>query len=92
MDEHGETNLVAQRFGQRLRIWRTKRKVPLKHLAAELGVSIQIVSDWERGRRFPTAKHLTRLETHMDVPLCGFFHAASDGGGGAVACGRCSFL
>ena len=69
-------NLVAKRFGERLKRWRKLHKLPLKHLATGLGVSIQVISDWERGVRFPCEKHLAQLEHYTGVPLCGFLHRA----------------
>lgn len=62
-------------FGRRFARWRKSKRYPLKHVAAELGVSIQIVSDWERGRRFPSGKHLLMIESFTKVPLCQFFRA-----------------
>ena len=71
-----QSNAVARRFGQRLKTWRMLRKLPLKHIAEDLGASIQVVSDWERGVRFPCEKHLAQLEEYTGVPLCGFLHRA----------------
>jgi DNA-binding transcriptional regulator YiaG len=60
-------------FGRRLSKWRKSRRMPLKQVAAGLGVSVQVVSDWERGRRFPSSRHLALIENFTNVPLCTFF-------------------
>lgn len=65
--------MASLAFAKRFARWRKAHKLPLKHVAAELGVSIQVVSDWEHGRRFPTGKHLARIESVTKVPLCQFF-------------------
>lgn len=66
---------VATQFGRRFKDWRKTRGLPLKAVASELGVSLQIVSDWERGQRFPTPTHLKRIELYTSTPLCAFFRA-----------------
>lgn len=64
---------IAKRFGHRLKAWRNHQELPIKHVAGDLGVSIQVVSDWERGVRFPCEKHLAKLEDYTGLPLCVFF-------------------
>ena len=41
--------------------WRESRQWPLKYLAAQVGVSIAVCSQWEHGKRFPSAEHLVKL-------------------------------
>ena len=40
---------------------RMHRQWPLKYLAAQVGVSIAVCSQWEHGKRFPSAEHLVML-------------------------------
>lgn len=60
-------------FAARFSKWRKYKRLPLKSVAADLGVSLQVISDWERGRRFPSSRHLALIETYTGVPLCQFF-------------------
>ena len=61
----------AGRFAQ----WRKSKGLPLKSVAADLGVSLQAVSDWERGTRFPSRRYLSSIEQYTRIPLCMFFRA-----------------
>jgi len=60
-------------FGPYLKQWRTTRKLPLKHVARDLGVSVSLISCWERGTRFPRQEQLEDLSGYLRVPLCAFF-------------------
>jgi len=68
----GDAN-IAVTFGKRLRAWRRKKNYAIHAVAEDLGVSKQIVSEWERGIRFPCQKHLTNIARYTAVPLCTFF-------------------
>lgn len=57
-------------FANRLREWRRHRQIPLKQMAADLGVSIAVVSAWENGNRFPTAEHFEQLAKYTGIPAC----------------------
>ena len=61
---------TAERFGARLRLWRGEQGHPLKRVAHDLGVSVSVVSRWERGLRFPSVKNLDRIARYMDLPVC----------------------
>jgi len=65
-------NGLQKLFGARLRNWRTVKELPLKHVATDLHVSVQIVSDWERGKRFPCCRHLEMISSYTELPLCAF--------------------
>jgi len=69
----GTSVKIAERFGKRLRDWRKEQDLPQKAVAAELGVSAEIVSDWERGVRFPCQRHLGLITSYTQIPLCSFF-------------------
>jgi transcriptional regulator with XRE-family HTH domain len=81
-DAKGDMSFVGQQprlslvasFSARLRQWREAAHVPLKRMAADLGVSVSVVSAWEQGECFPTATHLERLSIYTGVPLCQFFY------------------
>ena len=60
----------AQLIGNRLKARRNLKRWPLKRVAADLKVSISVVSDWERGTRFPSAENLLQLATLYEMPVC----------------------
>jgi transcriptional regulator with XRE-family HTH domain len=61
-------NYLGQLLGGRLHKWRLAAGYPLKRLAAELGVSITVLSQWENGRRFPSQRHFAGLCRFTRVP------------------------
>ena len=60
----GKVTTVAT-FGERLRKLRTSRGLTQAKLAEELGVSMNIVSIWELGKRMPEEKTLTKLANYF---------------------------
>jgi transcriptional regulator with XRE-family HTH domain len=65
---------VVALLSTRLRRWRKSRRLPLKQMASDLGVSISLVSAWETGARFPSATHLEQISAYTGVPICQFFY------------------
>lgn len=65
---------TSERFGTRLRIWRRSEGLPLKRVAHELDVSVSVVSQWERGLRFPSVRNLDRIAQYMDIPVCSLLY------------------
>lgn len=65
---------TAERFGARLRLWRRAEGLPLKRVAHELGVSVSVVSQWERGLRFPSVRNLDQIAQYMDIPVCSLLY------------------
>ncbi len=65
---------TAERFGTRLRLWRRSEGYPLKLVAHDLDVSVSVVSQWERGLRFPSVKNLDRIAQYMDIPVCSLLY------------------
>jgi transcriptional regulator with XRE-family HTH domain len=74
----------AQLIGDRLKLRRKHKRWPLKRVAAELKVSVSIVSDWERGTRFPSAENLLQLAALYKQPVCQLMCA------GRAHCPMCS--
>ncbi len=61
---------TAESFGARLRTWRGEQGHPLKRVAHDLDVSVSVVSQWERGLRFPSVRNLDKIAKYMDLPVC----------------------
>jgi len=70
---------TAERFGTRLRAWRKEEGHPLKRVAHDLDVSVSVVSQWERGLRFPSVKNLDRIANYMGVPVCSLLYGGKSG-------------
>jgi len=65
-------------LGTNLRSRRKEMGLPLKALAADLGISIATLSDWERGTRFPSREHLETLSRVLNIPICRLFCPGED--------------
>jgi len=65
-------------FATAFRNWRLKENIPLKKVAADLGVSIATVNSWEAGKRFPTGRHFEMLANYTGVPPCRLFCVMAD--------------
>ena len=52
-----------------LRRWRHVRGWNQTQLAAQVGVSVQTISEWETGRRKPRFHHLQTLTRIFDQPI-----------------------
>ena len=60
-------------FAKAFSAWRQRSQIPLKELAAGLGVSKSTVSAWELGERFPSAEHFQALVNFTGIPPCRLF-------------------
>lgn len=49
------------RLGERLRELRENKRLKQNEIAAQLGISKQLVNHWEHGRSWPSLEHLARL-------------------------------
>ena len=58
---------VRESLARRLRIWRAHAGLPLKRMAADLGVSPSSLYAWETGARFPTAEKLDDLAKYLGL-------------------------
>jgi transcriptional regulator with XRE-family HTH domain len=61
---------VRELLGYQLSRWRVEKKLSLKKMALDLGVSESTVSLWEHGRRFPSSENLDCLARYMDKSVC----------------------
>jgi len=69
---------IRASFATAFRNWRLANNVPLKKVAADLGVSAVTVSYWELGKRFPTGRHFEMLADYTGVPPCRLFCVMAD--------------
>ncbi len=69
---------IRANFARAFRLWRRKNKVPLKQIAADLGVGISTIGSWELGERFPSADHFVKLVSYTDLPPCRLLCAMAD--------------
>ena len=65
-------------FAAAFKHWRLKNNLPVKQIAADLGVSVPTVCTWETGKRFPTGRHFERLIDYTGLPPCRLFCVMSD--------------
>jgi transcriptional regulator with XRE-family HTH domain len=70
---------TADSFGARLRVWRHELGHPLKRVAHDLDVSVSVVSQWERGLRFPSVRNLDKIATYMELPVCNLLYNGTSG-------------
>jgi transcriptional regulator with XRE-family HTH domain len=69
---------VCASFAIAFRNWRVKNKIPLKKIAADLGLAVSTVSAWEMGESFPTGRHFEMLVNYSGVPPCRLFCVMAD--------------
>ena len=65
-------------FATAFRNWRLENNIPLKQVAADLGVSVATVNTWESGKYFPIGRHFEILVDYMGVPPCRLFCVTPD--------------
>ena len=61
---------VRASFACAFRSWRRRSRVPLKRIAADLGLSVSTVNAWELGQRFPTGYNFELLVAYTGLPPC----------------------
>lgn len=61
------------KIGEEIRTLRKENKITQEKLAYEIGVSRQIVGEWERGERTPTLVNANALATFFHVSVDVFF-------------------
>ena len=68
---------VREAFSTSFGRWRKQKAIPLKQVAAELGVSISTINAWERGERFPTGYHIELIVKYTRLTPCHLFCVGS---------------
>ena len=69
---------IRASFARAFRNWRVKNYIPLKQIAADLGLSVSTVSSWEMGERFPTGRNFELVVDYTGVPPCKLFCVMAD--------------
>jgi transcriptional regulator with XRE-family HTH domain len=60
----------GQVLAERLRQWRKARGLLLKQVASPMGVSVSVLSAWEKGTRIPSLAHLELISSYTGMPVC----------------------
>ncbi|MBI5397263.1 MAG: helix-turn-helix transcriptional regulator [Verrucomicrobia bacterium] len=71
--ESNPPNGSRARMSRLLKDWRGRNHLPLKKIAADLGVTGATWSRWESGDRFPEPDQIRALADYIGVPVCRFF-------------------
>ena len=69
---------IGASFAIAFKNWRQKNKIPLKQIAADLGLSVNTISLWEVGKRFPSKRHFEKLVDYTGQPPCKLFCVMAD--------------
>ena len=69
---------IGASFAIAFQNWRRKKKIPLKQVAADLGLSVNTINLWELGKRFPTGPHFQMLAEYTGMPPCRLFCVIAD--------------
>lgn len=60
---------MSEVFGNRLKSLRTDKKMPLKALGKELGISVATLSNYERNERKPDFDTIIKIADHFNVSI-----------------------
>jgi transcriptional regulator with XRE-family HTH domain len=69
---------IGASFAIAFKNWRQKHKLPLKKVAADLGLSVNTINLWEMGKRFPSKSHFEKLVEYTGQPPCKLFCVMAD--------------
>jgi transcriptional regulator with XRE-family HTH domain len=64
---------TAECLGSKLHTWRKNKGYSLQKVADKLDVSVSVISQWERGLRFPSLKNIDKLAEYMDLKVWQLF-------------------
>ncbi len=60
---------VGMILAENLHAWRAAQGLTLAKVAKDLKVSISVISQWERGLRFPSARNLDNVSKHLGITV-----------------------
>ena len=61
-------NPLVTAFAMRMKAWRQTEGLTLKVVAAETGLSMAILCEWEHEHRFPSVDHLWAIAQYTGIP------------------------
>ena len=64
----GVENPLIGAFAARVKGWRQEKGLTLKTVAADTGLSIAIICEWEHGHRFPSVDHMWAVSQYTGIP------------------------
>lgn len=67
-------NPLVDAFALRIKAWRQAEGRTLKAVAADTGLSMAILCEWEHGHRFPSVDHLRAISQYTGIPACSFLY------------------
>ncbi|MFT5056025.1 MAG: transcriptional regulator with XRE-family HTH domain, partial [Pseudoalteromonas distincta] len=56
-------------FGGYIASWREAKGISVLDFSMATGIDRALISKYERGKRLPSEKHLTKMANAMDLPL-----------------------
>ena len=68
---------IRRHFARQFKTWRLSQNLPLKVVAADLGISKAALCQWESGVNFPSPEKMALLSDYTSLPLCHFMCAVS---------------
>lgn len=60
---------ISEKVGERIRAVREKRQLTSTGLAEKIGMSRQLITNWEKGRRLPTLESIISLSDTLNAPV-----------------------
>ncbi|WP_079504215.1 helix-turn-helix domain-containing protein [Mesobacillus jeotgali] len=61
--------MEAEKWGRRIRAYRKLKGYTQEGFAKELGISVSVLGEIERGNRMPDERLITRIANFLDVGL-----------------------
>ena len=68
---------IRRHFARSFRGWRLARRLPLKAVADDLGITKSALCQWESGLTFPSPEKLALIASYTGQPVCRFVCADS---------------
>jgi transcriptional regulator with XRE-family HTH domain len=73
------SNPLVDAFATRIKQWRQQEGRTLKVVAADTGLSMAILCEWEHGHRFPSVDHLQAIAEYTGISASAFLQLGKRG-------------
>lgn len=60
---------ISEKVGERIRAARERMQISSTQLAGQIGMSRQLITNWEKGRRLPTLESIISLADTLNAPV-----------------------